>query len=158
MYAVRLGKLKTIAREFHLQNNRMPTPEELVGLTGFSPDEVGRLLTDTGMIYSLDDPIPGRDKETLANVVEDPLSRLPEQHAEQIILRRCIDKLTKFLSPIEKIAIEYLYGLEGDGRFDPKMVADKLNVDVLELRRIQKRSLKKLRRHLHNRTINDFIN
>jgi RNA polymerase primary sigma factor len=152
-----LIKLKTAAREFHQNNDRMPTPEELVELTGLSPDEVSRLLLGTGMIMSLDDPVPGRDKETLGNIVEDPFSRLPEQHAEQIILRRCIDKLTRFLTPIEKTAIDYLYGLEGDGRFDPKMVADKLKIDVLELRRIQKRSLKKMRRHLHNRSISDFI-
>jgi len=152
-----LTKLKIAARDYNQQNDRMPTPEELVHLTGFSPDEVSRLLMGTGMIMSLDDPIPGSDRESLGNFVEDPFSRLPEQHAEQVILRRCIEKLTRFLTPVEKTAIDYLYGLEGDGMFDPKMVADKLKVDIQELRRIQKRSLKKMRRHLHNRSINDFI-
>ena len=152
-----LSKLKAAAREFHMQNERMPTPEELIEITGLSDEDVNRLLLGTGMIGSLDDPAPGREKDTLAEVVEDPFSRMPEQHAEQIILRRWLDKVTDILTPLEKTAIDYLYGLEGDGLFDPQMVADKLNIDVPELRRIQKRSLKKLRRHLHHRNIGDFI-
>jgi len=152
-----LTKLKRAVREFNLQNDRLPNTEELMVLTGFSEEEVNKLMTCTGMILSLDDPLPGKDKETLGAFVEDTLSRLPEQEAEQAILRKCIDKLTRNLTSQEKQAVELLYGLEGDGLYDPQMVADKLQVDMLELRRIQKRSLKKLRRQLHHKSISDFI-
>ncbi|MBS2006361.1 MAG: RNA polymerase sigma factor RpoD/SigA [Cyanobacteria bacterium SZAS TMP-1] len=152
-----LSKLKKAAREFNQQNDRMPSVEELVALTEFSAEEVSKLLLCTNMILSLDEPTPGSDNMPLGAFVEDTFSRLPEQIAEQAILRRCIEKLTRYLTPQEKEAIEYLYGLEGDGMYDPQMVADKLNVDILELRRIQKRSLKKMRRQLHHRTIADFI-
>jgi len=152
-----LAKLKRAAREFNQQNDRLPNAEELVLLTGFSEEEVAKLMVCSGMILSLDDPKPGYENETWGTSVEDTLSRLPEQEAEQAMLRRCIEKLTRNLTAQEKQAIEFLYGLEGDGLYDPQMVADKLQVDMLELRRIQKRSLKKMRRQLHQKTINDFI-
>lgn len=95
----------------------------------------------------------------IGSFIEDQFSALPERIAEQTMLQEeaVRNRLTRYLSPLEKTAISYLYGLEGDGLYDSKMVAAKLNIDVAELRRIQKRSLKTYRRHLHNKSLSDFI-
>lgn len=152
-----ISKIKSCARDFRNRLGRFPTVEEIAAVTGFDIEEVKRLTTSDNTIASLDELMPGTEKEPMSNFIEDQFSPLPERIAEQALLRRCIDKLTGFLSPQEKEAIEYLYGLEGDGHYDSRTLAARLNIDVEELRRIQKRSLKKMRRHLYNRTIDDFV-
>ena len=151
-----ISKIRSCARDFRARLGRFPTLEEIARVTGFDIEEVKRLTTSDNAVYSLDEVMPGTEKEPLANFIEDD-SPLPERQAEQALLRRCIDKLTGVLTAQEREAIEYLYGLEGDGQYDSKTLAAKMNIDVLELRRIQKRSLKKMRRHLYNRRIEDFV-
>jgi RNA polymerase primary sigma factor len=152
-----ISKLKRFAKIYHQNNGRFPNEVEISKELEISIEEVTKLVSNSGQVISLDEQLPGSDRETVGSFVEDQFSALPEHQAEQAMLRRCIDKLTRYLSPLEKTAISYRYGLEGDGSYDAKMIAAKLNIDVLELRRIQKRSLKKMRRHLYNRTIDDFI-
>lgn len=152
-----ISKLKRFAKSYHQNYGRFPNELEIAQELQISADEVNRLVSNSGQVISLDEQLPGNDKETVGSFVEDHYAALPESEAEQAMLRRCIDKLTRYLSPLEKTAISYLYGLEGDGTYDSKMVAAKLQIDIPELRRIQKRSLKKMRRHLYNKTIDDFI-
>ncbi len=152
-----ISRIKRYAKEFRQSHGRFPTEAELSVALELPPEEITRLVTSSSSIASLDETMPGSDKDTIGSFIEDQFSALPERMAEQTMLRRGIDRLTRYLSPLEKTAISYLYGLEGDGLYDSKMVAAKLNIDVAELRRIQKRSLKKLRRHLHNKSLSDFI-
>jgi RNA polymerase primary sigma factor len=152
-----ISRIKRYAKEFRQSHGRFPTEAELSVALELPPEEITRLVTSSSTIASLDETMPGSDRDTIGSFIEDQFSALPERMAEQTMLRRGIDRLTRYLSPLEKTAISYLYGLEGDGLYDSKMVAAKLNIDVAELRRIQKRSLKKLRRHLHNKSLSDFI-
>ncbi len=152
-----MGRLKRVAKEYLQSHGRFPTEAELAVALECQPEEIVRLVSSSSSIVSLDEPVSGAEKDTLECFIEDQFSAMPEQAAEQAMLRRGIDRMTAQLSTLEKTAISYLYGLEGDGLYDAKMVAAKLNIDVAELRRIQKRSLKKLRRHLHNKSLNDFI-
>ncbi len=152
-----ISRIKRYAKEFRQSHGRFPTEAELSVALELPPEEITRLVTSSSSIASLDETMPGSDKDTIGSFIEDQFSALPERMAEQTMLRRGIDRLTRYLSPLEKTAISYLYGLEGDGLYDSKMIAAKLNIDVAELRRIQKRSLKKLRRHLHNKSLSDFI-
>ena len=152
-----MSRIKRYAKEFRQNHGRFPTVAELSSALELATEEISRLVTSSSSIVSLDETMPGSDKDTIGSFIEDQFSALPERIAEQTMLRRGIDRLTKHLSPLEKTAISYLYGLEGDGMYDSKMVAAKLQIDVEELRRIQKRSLKKLRRHLHNKSLSDFI-
>lgn len=152
-----ISRIKRYAKEFRQGHGRFPTEAELALALELPPEEITRLVASSGSIASLDETLPGSEKDTIGSFIEDQFSALPERMAEQTMLRRGIDRLTRYLSPLEKTAISFLYGLEGDGLYDSKMVAAKLNIDVAELRRIQKRSLKKLRRHLHNKSLSDFI-
>lgn len=152
-----ISRIKRYAKEFRQGHGRFPTEAELSLALELPPEEITRLVASSGSIASLDETLPGSEKDTIGSFIEDQFSALPERMAEQSMLRRGIDRLTRYLSPLEKTAISFLYGLEGDGLYDSKMVAAKLNIDVAELRRIQKRSLKKLRRHLHNKSLSDFI-
>lgn len=151
-----MSKLKRFAKSYHQSHGRFPSEIEIASELELSAQEVNRLLSNSGQLLSLDEQLQS-GSETIGSFVEDQFTSPPELEAEQAMLRRSIDKLTKYLSPLEKSAISYLYGLEGDCAYDTKMTAAKLNVDVLELRRIQKRSLKKMRRHLYNKSIDDFI-
>lgn len=150
-------KLRKCAREYHQKLGRFPTEQELAKETGIEAEEVKRLLSGISGLTSLDDAIAGSDKDTLGCFIEDTESPRPEAEAEASILRRVIDKLTKHLSPLETKTVSYLYGLETGIACDTRMVANILKLDVQEVRRIQKRSLKRMRRHLYNRSIEDFV-
>lgn len=150
-------KLRNCAREYHQKLGRFPTTSEMSAETGLSKEEVSRLLSGVSGILSLDESLPGEDRENLGSVIEDDLTPKPESQAEAVILRRAIDKLTKHLTPLENKTVRYLYGLEDGVPCDTREVAAILKLDVQEVRRIQKRSLKRLKRHLYNRTIDDYV-
>lgn len=152
-----ITRLKRCAREYHQKLGRYPTEEELARETEMDVSEVKRLLSGLSNILSLDEGIPGNDKESIGSFIEDDLSAKPESEAEAALLRKTIARLTRHLSPIESETVSYLYGLKGGIACDTKMVADLLKIDVQEVRRIQKRSLKRMRRHLYNSSIDDFV-
>lgn len=152
-----LTKLRKCARDYHQKLGRFPTEQELAQETGIEAAEVQRLLSDISGLMSLDDAIAGSDKEPLGSFIEDTESPRPETEAEASMLRRVIDKLTKHLTPLESKTVSYLYGLEDGIACDTRMVANILKLDVQEVRRIQKRCLKRMRRHLYNRSIEDFV-
>jgi hypothetical protein len=73
------------------------------------------------------------------------------------ILRRTINRLVKQLSPLETQTVAHLYGLNNGVPKDTKMVADILDLDIVEVRRIQKRCLKRMRRHLFAGSVEELL-
>lgn len=150
-------RLRKCAKEYQQKLGRFPNEAEMSADTGIDGEEVRRLLAGLTDMMSLDDVLPGSDKEPLFNFIEDDQARNPESEAEISLLRKTVDRLTRTLTPLEHKAVSYLYGLDNGVPRDTKMVADILNIEVSEVRRIQKRCLKRMRRHLYNKSIADFV-
>ncbi|MBN9394707.1 MAG: RNA polymerase sigma factor RpoD/SigA [Candidatus Melainabacteria bacterium] len=151
------NQIKRFSHDYYVENDKYPSPKEIATALKMTVEQVDNLLGTMSGIASLDEPMGNAENDTLGTFIEDKLSKHPELLAEQTILRRFIDKITSRLSDIERDAVSYLYGLKGDGMYDAKLTAATLGIDVPELRRVQKRALKKLRRQLYDRTISDFI-
>ena len=151
------NQIKKYSHDYYVQHDKYPSPIEIAKALEMTVEHVETLLGTMSGIASLDEPIGNTDNDTLGTFIEDRFGQQPEHLAEQTILRRFIDKLTSRLTDLERDAVSYLYGLQGDGMYDVKLTAAKLEIDVAELRRVQKRALKKLRRQLYDRTISDFI-
>lgn len=152
-----VSKLKGIARNYQLKYGRQPNEFELAKESSMEVEEVRRILSGISQTLSLDDPIPGKEKETLSSLIEDSSSRRPESEAEMTILRRTINRLVKQLSPLETQTVAHLYGLNNGVPKDTKMVADILDLDIVEVRRIQKRCLKRMRRHLFAGSVEELL-
>lgn len=152
-----VSKLKAIARDYQIKLGRQPNEYELAQESQMDVEEVRRILTGISQTLSLDDPIPGKDKETISTLIEDATSRKPETEAEMTILRKTINRLVRQLSPLETETVTHLYGLHNGVPKDTKMVADLLDLDIIEVRRIQKRCLKRMRRHLYAGSVDEFL-
>jgi RNA polymerase primary sigma factor len=106
---------------------------------------------------SMDEYISGGEEETLEKFIEDKGIPRPDEHAERELLSRKVSKLMSGLAAEECDVITPLYGLDGKSRRSAKEVATSLGIEVRDVRRIEIRALRRLRRVTQNRQLVDFL-
>jgi RNA polymerase primary sigma factor len=152
-----LFKLRRAAKPFYQRLGRYPTVGELAAETGISQAEIEHVLKSSMSMLSMDDFIGAEDDETIGKFVEDKNSAPPEAHAEHAIMQMKIDKMFASLTEDEQIILTGLFGLHGSKQLTARQVADALSIEVQEVRRIENKALRKLRRVNHNRTLSDYL-
>ncbi|HEY9677804.1 MAG TPA: sigma-70 family RNA polymerase sigma factor [Drouetiella sp.] len=152
-----LFKLRRAAKPFYQKSGRYPTVEELSTETGISQSEIEHVLKSSMTMLSFDDYIGNEEDETLSKFIEDKDSAPPEACAEHAVIQMKIDKMFNTLSEQEKIILNALFGLHGCKQMTAKQVADVMSLEVQDIRRIENKALRKLRRVNHNRTLSDYL-
>ncbi|HEY9730989.1 MAG TPA: sigma-70 family RNA polymerase sigma factor [Drouetiella sp.] len=152
-----LFKLKRAAKPFYQRLGRYPTVEELSAETGISLAEVEHVLKSSMTMLSMDDFIGAEEDETLAIFVEDKKSPPPEAHAEQTIMQTKIDQMIKLLSVEEQQILTALFGLHGCRQLTARQVAEARGLEIQDVRRIENKALRRLRRINHNRCLSDYL-
>jgi RNA polymerase primary sigma factor len=152
-----LFKLKRAAKPFYQKMGRPPTIPELCDATGLSQAEVDHVLKSSLSTVSMDEYISGGEEETLEKFIEDKGIPRPDEDAERELLSRKVSKLMSGLAAEECDVITPLYGLDGKSRRSAKEVATSLGIEVRDVRRIEIRALRRLRRVTQNRQLVDFL-
>jgi RNA polymerase primary sigma factor len=152
-----LFKLKRAAKPFYQKMGRPPTVLELCESTGLSEADVDHVLKSSMSTVSMDEYISGGDEETLEKFIEDKGIPRPDEQAERELLSRKVSKLMSGLASDEVDVMTPLYGLDGKSRRSAKEVAASLGIEVRDVRRIEIRALRRLRRATHNRQLVDFL-
>jgi RNA polymerase primary sigma factor len=152
-----LFKLKRAAKPFYQKMGRGPTISELCDATGLSRADVDHVLKSSMSTVSMDEYISAGEEETLEKFIEDKGIPRPDEHAERELLSRKVSKLMSGLATEECDVITPLYGLDGQARRSAKEVAASLGIEVRDVRRIEIRALRRLRRATHNRQLVDFL-
>lgn len=152
-----LYKLRRAARPFYEKLGRYPTMQELAEATGLPLPEVEHVLSSSMNVLSFDDFINSFDDETLDKFVEDKSAARPEDHAEKEILKLKIIQLLKILPPLEQQVMRGLYGLSGCDEQTARAVGQGLGIETTEVRKLEARALRKMRRYTHNRKIDDYL-
>ena len=152
-----LFKLRRAAKPFYQKMGRPPTIAELCQSTGFSSVEVDHLLKSCMNTLSMDEYISAGEEETLEKFIEDKSIPRPEEHAEMELLTRKVKGLMNALAQDERNVLIPLYGLDGKTRRSAKEVASLLGIEVKDVRRIEIRGLRRLRRATHNRQLCDYL-
>ena len=154
---VMLYKLRKMAKPFYQQAGRLPTQAELAQLTGIPEDEIERILKSALGTLSFDAFVSSANEDTLEIFIEDKVGSKPDDYAERELLTRRISKLVSKLSSEESSVIIPLYGLDGAPGRSAKQVASSLRMGVPDVRRIEIKALRSLRRATHNRHLSDFL-
>jgi RNA polymerase primary sigma factor len=152
-----LFKLKRAAKPFYQKMGRAPTIPELCDATGLSHADVDHVLKSSMATVSMDEYISAGQEETLEKFIEDKGIPRPDEHAERELLSRKVSKLMSGLAADECDVLTPLYGLDGKSRRSAKEVAASLGIEVRDVRRIEIRALRRLRRATHNRQLVDFL-
>lgn len=116
---------------------REPTIQEISNQTGFSPEEIALAETATAGTESIQKET-GDDGFTLENVLTDTESE--EKMVERIALRQAIEKLPEREKMV--IKLRYYHSLTQD------RVARVLTVSQVQVSRIEKKALAKLREYM----------
>lgn len=149
-----IQKIRATAKLYHQRLGRFPSREEIAEKTGIPVSEVERLLASNLNMLSLDET-NDMDKSAISQISDETGER-PEGAAEKYIMRRSIDKLTATLSQTELRVVSLFYGLDAP-EMSTQEIAMRLRLPGDEVRRILRRSLKRLKRNLHNRSVEDYL-
>ena len=152
-----LYKLRKAAKPFYLRSGRPPTPFELSQLTGIPQDEIERILKCSLDTLSINDFVSTANEDTLEIFIEDKDSPAPDDHAERALLTRRISRLVGDLPAEQSSVIIPLYGVDGYPRLTAKRVALLLGIGERDVRRIEIKALRTLRKATHNRNFSDFL-
>lgn len=124
----------------HLMNalGREPTVQEIARQTGFTVEEIATAETATASVESMQQET-GEDGFTLENILSD--TETEDVLLERISLRQAIDKLPEREQMV--IRLRYYHGLTQE------RVSKVLSVSQVQVSRIEKKALSKLRELLH---------
>ena len=117
---------------------REPGIQEIAEYTGLTPEEIALAETATAATESIQDQM-GTDGFTLENILTDTASE--DKFLEHIALRQAIAELPERESMV--IKLRYFHGLTQD------RVSKVLNVSQVQVSRIEKRAISKLRELLN---------
>ena len=129
--------IKSIRNRLTSALGREPTIQEISNQTGFSPEEIALAETATAGTESIQKET-GDDGFTLENVLTDTESE--ERMVERIALRQAIEKLPEREKMV--IKLRYYHSLTQD------RVARVLAVSQVQVSRIEKKALSKLREYM----------
>lgn len=152
-----LYKLRRAVKPIYQRLGRYPTVAELSVAVNISEAEVAHVLKSSMNVVSMDDFINWQEDETLSKFLGDKSIPRPEALAERAIVNDKVRKMLSVLHEEEFIVITYLYGLEGCRQITARQAAAKLTMQIQDIRRIENRALRKLRRFNHDRRITDYL-
>ena len=130
----RAATIKTARSHLANEFNREPTIREISEYTGLSAEDIALAESATANVESIQQ-VTGDDGFTLENVLTDTQSE--EMFLEQLALRQAIEKLPEREATV--IKLRYFHGLT------QQRVSKVLNVSQVQISRIEKRALEKLK-------------
>ena len=134
----RAATVKTTRNRLLQALGREPTVQEIARQTGFTIEEIAVAETATAWVESMQQEA-GEDGFTLENILSDTESE--EVLVEKISLRQAIDKLPERETMV--IRLRYFHGLTQE------RVSRVLGVSQVQVSRIEKKALCRLREFLH---------
>lgn len=134
----RAATIKTTRNRLIQALGREPTVQEIARQTGFTIEEIAVAETATACVESMQQE-SGEDGFTLENILSDTESE--ESLVEKISLRQAIDKLPEREAMV--IRLRYYHGLTQE------RVSRILSVSQVQVSRIEKKALGRLKEYLH---------
>lgn len=134
----RAATIKMARNQLIQQLGREPTLQEIAQETGFSPEDIATAETATAAVESIQQET-GEDGFSLENILSD--TETEEVLLERIALRQGISKLPEREALV--IKLRYFHGLT------QQRVSTVLNVSQVQVSRIEKKALSRLREILY---------
>ena len=133
----RAATIKNVRNQLTNLLGREPTVNEIAEKTGFSPEDIALAESATANVESINQAT-GDEGFTLENILTD--SQSEETILEQLALRQAIEKLPEREAMV--IKLRYFHGLT------QQRVSKVLDVSQVQISRLEKRALEKLRQFM----------
>ena len=130
----RAATIKTVRNQLIHALGREPTVQEISDQTGFSAEDIALAESATAAVESMQQDV-GNDGFSLENIISD--SHSEDKMLELIALRQGIEKLSQREAMV--IRLRYFHGLT------QQRVAKVLDVSQVQVSRIEKKALERLR-------------
>ena len=142
---VKLNVIRGAERRLAVSLGREPTPEEIADLTGFEAEEISSIKRSAQAPLSLHKPVGDEDGAELGQFIADEQAACPLERAIQTLTESSLRSALANLGYRERRVIELRFGLGGEHPRTLEEVARRFNVQRERVRRIEDRSLEKLR-------------
>ena len=151
----KLAKIIRFADEYEKQFGSKPTNAEIASAVGMNEENVSYYLMASNRTCSLQSPAGEDGEAVLGDFIEsdeptpDALCELEDRN------KLLIKAVNTVLTPKEKNIIEKRFGLNGSKRMTLLELGESIGLTNERVRQIELGALRKLRRHLEVRSLND---
>lgn len=142
-----INKINKAKRELLHKLNREPTNEEVAQHmeNRFSTEKIQEILNYCVDPISLEKPVGEEDDSHISDFIEDKENLSPTSYADQVFLKKELDKRLDELTDKEERVIRLRYGLKDGTYYTLEEVGKEFDVTRERIRQIESKALKKLR-------------
>ena len=155
--ADQIRRLYKAAYQLEQKNDRRPTPEEIAEEIEIEPSKVRWLLDVSRRPLSLEQPVGEDEDEELEFFIEDDSAPLPEESAQQNLLRAQVEKVLNTLTPRQARILRLRFGLQNGHTHTLEEIGQKYGLTRERIRQIEKEALHRLRHPKQRRRLRDYL-
>ncbi len=152
-----INKLTRIQRQLVQEIGQEPSDEQLAEKMGVSVDKVREIQKIAQEPISLETPIGEEDDSHLGDFIEDKQAVSPTEHANNEMLKECLDDVLLELTDREEKVLRMRFGLINDRAKTLEEVGREFDVTRERIRQIEAKAIKKLRHPSRSKKLKDFM-
>ena len=152
-----INKLIRVQRQLLQDIGREPTPEEIGGEMGITPEKVREILKISQEPVSLETPIGEEEDSQLGDFIEDEDATMPVEAVSEIMQKEELNMVLGTLTHRERKVIELRFGLKGEHPRTLEEVGQKFGVTRERIRQIEAKTLAKLKAYRDSQRLRDFL-
>ena len=148
-----INRLLRVSKNFLIEEQREPTPEEMAEALGMEVEKVKTALKIAKDAISLDTPVGGNAETSLGDFIEDPYCPDPQEATMVTSLHDCLKHMLSSLTPREAKVLRMRYGIDMEYDHTLEEVGRCFTVTRERIRQIEAQAIAKLK---HPSRINEL--
>lgn len=144
-----------VAREIERRSGMEAKPEAVAERFGTSAEHVREIFSADINVASLEFPIDLSESLNVGDTVADERATMAETALQEAETARLVGKCLAELPYELRTVIEQRFGLNGYAPCALEVVAGRLHLTMMQVRRMQNEGLKRLRRVLHSNDLSE---
>jgi RNA polymerase primary sigma factor len=140
-----INRMLRVSKNFLIEEQREPTPEEMAVVLGMEADKVKAALKIAKDAISLDTPVGDDGETSLGDFIEDTYGPDPQETTMVTSLRDCLKRVLSSLTPMEAKVLRMRYGIDMEYDHTLEEVGRCFTVTRERIRQIEAQAIAKLK-------------